>query len=460
MDIITAIGDIINILKEKTTDIAKDTKFLVRKGKITPFTFVLALITGISELHEITLKTILIKCEDIQKELKISKQALFKRMEAGSALMEALYKDIFNETSKEILKIKYLKELNRFTDVYLTDASTISLPDKLVDEYKGLGGKNSISALKIQTTYSILQQKITALEITDATQNDTTNNQETIKNIKAGELYIKDLGYYSCEYFSEIKSKQAYYLSRIKTNTKLFEYNSREKKYHEIDYCKLLKSAEASIDREMYINFKNNKMFKVRLVCIKLPEEIISKRLFKANKEAKSKGKTLTKKEKLMLRWNVFITNVETEMLSAEKICQLYRLRWQIELIFKAIKSSLSFDNFGFAGKYYFRCLLYGKLILLLTEIKLYSMSRATLYKHFGRLVSIQSFFRNLRPEIHMLTEYIINSNNDILDKFSKKLSRIAELSLYDKRKRKMSEEVLMYEYHQSIDIKGFKQVC
>jgi len=460
MNILAAIGGIINTINEKADKIAKDKEFLIRKGKIEPLTFILALTLCLADLHEITLKTILRKCENIQDGLKISKQALFKRMKAGSKLMEEMYVHIFNETSKNMVKTGYIKDLNQFTNVYLTDATTISLPDKLEQVYKGLGGKNANSALKIQTTYSLLQQKITSLDIVAATQNDTKNNQVTIDNIKTGELYIKDLGYYNGEYFFQIEAKQAYYLSRIKTNTKLFKYDTKEEKYVEIDYCKLYKSVESYIDTELFIKLKNKQMLKVRFVCIKLPEEIISTRLCKANKSAKCNGKMLTKKEKLMLRWNVFITNVKSEMLDAIKICKLYRVRWQLELVFKAIKSSLSFDNFGFAGEHYFKCLLYGKLILLTTSFELFAMCRKHLYREVGRLVSIQSFLRNLRLEINVILEIVMFASPDKLSKLSERLKRIAELSLYDKRNRKTSEEELIDKNNQPIDIKELRQIC
>ena len=361
MNILAAIGYIINTYKEKTEEIAKKVGFKKRKGKIEALTFTLAITLCIGDLKEITLKTILRKCENIQDGLKISKQGLFKRMEAGARLMEELYKNIFNESSKNEFKSDYLSKLNQFDDVFLTDASTVSLPEKLEELYEGLGGKNANSALKIQTTYSILQQKITDLDLYSATKNDATYNKVTLSNIKENALYIKDLGYYSGKYFDEVEQNGAYYLSRIKSNTKLFEYNEKEDTYKEIDYCKMYRCNDSFIDENCFIRLTGSKMLKVRLVCVKLPEDVISERLRKANKNAKKKKKALSKKEKLMLRWNVFITNVEEEKLDVETICKLYRIRWQLELLFKAMKTGLSFDNFGYAGINYFKCLLYGK---------------------------------------------------------------------------------------------------
>ncbi len=45
--------------------------------------------------------------------------------------------------------------LNYFSDVKLLDATTISLPNQVADDYTGMGGYNAKSALKIQT-YKIM----------------------------------------------------------------------------------------------------------------------------------------------------------------------------------------------------------------------------------------------------------------------------------------------------------------
>jgi IS4 transposase len=105
-----------------------------------------------------------------------------------------------------------------------------------------------------------------------------------------------------------------------------------------------------------------------------------------------------------MLNWFIVITNVPEDMLTVKTIVELYRLKWNIELIFKALKSSFDFDKFGKACFYYFKCLLYGRLIVVLFTMRIYSICKVIKFNESGYLVSIQKFIRNFRNNIKPLT--------------------------------------------------------
>jgi len=64
-------------------------------------------------------------------------------------------------------------------------------------------------------------------------------------------------------------------------------------------------------------------------------------------------------------RW--YATNLTTSMLLAEWIYPLYRLRWQIELFFKSIKSVLNADQITFGNEN----IALEKLEEIIKEVKL-----------------------------------------------------------------------------------------
>jgi hypothetical protein len=156
-------------------------------------------------------------------------------------------------------------------------------------------------------------------------------NQTTLENTETGELHIKDLGYYDGRYFEEIDKKQAYFLSKIKKDTKLYEYKGMI--YEEIDIAKMLKKSNDMIDRKIFIKKSSGKMYELRLTGMKLPQKIRDEKKRQAYKTAKKQGKQLTEKEIQMLEWFLVITNVSTDMLDVKTIGELYRLRWPIILI-------------------------------------------------------------------------------------------------------------------------------
>ncbi len=60
---------------------------------------------------------------------------------------------------------------------------------------------------------------------------------------------------------------------------------------------------------------------------------------------------------------NLFITNVSADILSPDQVYNLYRVRWQIELVFKTWKGVLKIDKVRKMKANRFKCYLYGKLL-------------------------------------------------------------------------------------------------
>ena len=56
----------------------------------------------------------------------------------------------------------------------------------------------------------------------------------------------------------------------------------------------------------------------MRLIAEKFPDEVVSERRRKASKTAKKKGRTPTEKHLFLLSWNLYVTNIESEMLAGK----------------------------------------------------------------------------------------------------------------------------------------------
>ena len=87
------------------------------------------------------------------------------------------------------------------------------------------------------------------------------------------------------------------------------------------------------------------------------------------------------------------ITNISKETLNTSIITDLYRIRWQIELLFKVLKSTLSLDKMQVGKTKYVEAILYGKLLGALLTMPLYDSVDQNMLKNQGRGVSIQRFY-------------------------------------------------------------------
>ena len=243
------------------------------------------------------------------------------------------------------------------------------------------------------------------IEILKATGNDSNKTTDLAAKLVMLELIIFDLGYYNARAFKDIDEKGAFFISRIKANTKFYEENPQKaNKYIKVDITKELKLyGKTTVDKYIYIGRNTNTQMKVRLVAVRLPNTVAAERIRKARKKANARGKALTKEQIRLLAWNVMITNVPDDMLGAETICELYRMRWQIELIFKCWKGCFKVDEMNNVGDKYFECLLYGRLIVITLMTTIYSRLVYTVYSQSRELISFIRFFKSLREKISNL---------------------------------------------------------
>ena len=88
---------------------------------------------------------------------------------------------------------------------------------------------------------------------------------------------------------------------------------------------------------EMQVFIGSTEKEQVTLVIELVPEQIYQERLHRKEKEEKKKGRKTRDKTKFLLHFNLFVTNVDSEILPREKVLPLYRFRWQVERVYDKI---------------------------------------------------------------------------------------------------------------------------
>ena len=103
-----------------------------------------------------------------------------------------------------------------------------------------------------------------------------------LDKLTENELFLADLGYFDTEFLRKIQQKN-FFISRIKTNLKIYKAVSEAYSiYEKIDLKQILSQSNDFIDQDVYIGTESCNKLKVRLVGIKLSDEIAAKRIKKA----------------------------------------------------------------------------------------------------------------------------------------------------------------------------------
>ncbi len=141
--------------------------------------------------------------------------------------------------------------------------------------------------------------------------------------------------------------------------------------------------------------------------------------------------------------YTIFITNVPRTVWKKEVVGTIYRVRWQIELIFKQWKQLFRIDVMKGTRVERIHCLVFSRLITILIVNSIFAVSfqhtGATLKRELSPVKFIQWFRRKGR-----LSELLFSRNTqNLLDELFDNIPRIL---LKQKRKRKTSFELLELE--------------
>lgn len=136
---------------------------------------------------------------------------------------------------------------------------------------------------------------------------------------------------------------------------------------------KLKKSCFADVPREWAVqavvgSTRHHTLLPVRLIVMPLPADKVDAKRVKLRRNASKHGETLNPNSLIAAGFMVLVTSLP-EAIPADEICAAYRLRWQIELAFKRLKSLIHLDRLPTRTTAGSLSWLYAHLILaLLTE--------------------------------------------------------------------------------------------
>lgn len=111
--------------------------------------------------------------------------------------------------------------------------------------------------------------------------------------------------------------------------------------------------------------------FALRLVACPLPPEKAEKARRRARQNAEKKKHQVDERTLLAAGFVLLVSNLPLSACSTQQVLALYRLRWQVELLFKRLKSLLVLDGLRAQDPELVQTYLLGKLLgaLLLEKV-------------------------------------------------------------------------------------------
>jgi len=191
-----------------------------------------------------------------------------------------------------------------FDDVRVHDGSSWAINDSLKEKLPGRFSKTCPAAMAIHTTFSLFKGQICQLQMAAYAESE----HHFFPYAETGVLYLFDAGYVNQAELERFAQADAFYLTRGRSNLNPYVLHDHMRN----------RQVNKSL-KEMVLKKGKNYDFQVK------------------QKDGEYR---------LLLLWNPqtcchvrFMTNVPLAYLSAKSLGKVYRLRWQVELYFKELKS-------------------------------------------------------------------------------------------------------------------------
>lgn len=254
--------------------------------------------------------------------------------------------------------------LQRFAGVYIQDSTTITLPDVLVDVWKGSGESPlhpCLAGVKVQVQWDYTNGQLSQLVLQPAAVQDRVAALQST-TLPKGALRIADLGYFSLEVLNQLDQDGVYWLSRPQVNTLLWTSDGACLSLEQL----LAKPTGVQLD--LPIRLGKEQRLPCRLLATRVPQEVADRRRQALYKEARHKGQAVSQARLALADWNLLVTNAPSALLSVCEALVLMKCRWQIELLFKLWKSHGQIDTSRSRNPWRVLCEVYAKLLAMLVQ--------------------------------------------------------------------------------------------
>lgn len=321
---------------------------------------VLALIGLAAETH-LTLERIA-STISLAANTTYSKQAFADRLSSKiEQFLAHVATALFGQLSGGLKKQGYFAPFQR---VLLHDSTVEPLPEHLASVFAGSANahKRGLASLKLQFVCDLLHAQVLHLSLSGFTRNDQAASPDILPLVQPGDLIIRDLGYFVLKVLEQIELKNAFFLSRYRHGVNLYDPQTGQP----IALAKLLRPGQ-SLDRQVLLG---GEKIPVRLVAQPVPEALVNERRRKARANRDRRLRPSAQRLYL-LAWNLMITNVSRTLWPAKVLQPIYRLRWRIEIIFKAWKSHLGLRQLNCRTEELVRLSVMTKLLFCITVYRL-----------------------------------------------------------------------------------------
>ena len=246
-------------------------------------------------------------------------------------------------------------EFERFRDIIVADGTILRLHEFLAEEFQPRRGEQG--GARLHLLHNVTDQTIDQFSITNEKAHDS-NGFDTGPWLK-DRLVLFDQAYFKYRRFALIDENGGYFVSRLKNNANpVITDEFREWRGRAIPLeGKQIRDVVDDLHRE--------------IIDVEV-EVAFQRRVYEGTQSVDTKRfRVVGVRDEDADDYHLYMTNLPQEELLPRDIATIYRCRWEVELLFRELKSRYELDEFDTTKKHVVEILVYAALLTLLVSREL-----------------------------------------------------------------------------------------
>lgn len=255
---------------------------------------------------------------------------------------------------------KLSEKLSMFEDLLIQDSTIVRLHEKLAKKWPAVRSRRAAAGVKVSMLVSAVSNGPKSVALYG-------EHRSEIKTLRVGpwvrdRIILLDQGFYKHQLFTRIKENGGYFLTRLKKNAEpLIVGVNRTWRGRSIDVVgKRVSDVLPKLKREV--------------LDIQVEVNLTRRRYKGKQRKDTDVFRLVAVYNKEDRKYHTYLTNISPDILDAEDIAKLYSARWDIELIFKELKSKYAMDVVATTNPQVIEAYIWIAILTLLASRRIYNL--------------------------------------------------------------------------------------
>jgi hypothetical protein len=350
------------LVPEPFRQLARQTRWSQRKGKIDPFEFLTSLTFGQMTASRPTLSS---QAQSLAQP--VTRQGIDQRYNAQAVeYVKASFAQVMAQTLDWSPAHPQAQQLRaHFPALYLLDSTCFDCPDSLKELFPSCGGDGSAANVKVLLRYELIAGRLEPLHVLEGKRSDQGQALKAAERLLENQLQLQDKGFYDAKAWQAAEQRGAYLLMPLPHSVTLWLPGAANAMESELDLAAAL---EVNLQNRvewpaLCLGKKGHRAGPLRLVAFRLSPESAGRHRQGLRESMRTQGRTPSAKALQLAGWLLLLTNAPAQKLPSAMMSYLYRMRWQVELIFRQTKSVLRLNKTESTDPNRVQCEIWARLI-------------------------------------------------------------------------------------------------